>query len=1754
MKKIVTILVVILMGCLSMPVLAAKTVPCELSFVYSTADGSKNITDSDFSYDKNTDDVKLEESKVIFKNMPTATSREQVTFEAGTYQFFFSLYVKDHGNYDLPKVTVNGVSSAVATISDDGRNNYTYEYTAEVTVATAGNYNVIIYTGNTNEKVRYDKVSISKKGGSGGDCTPDATPAAREKRIYLDFSESSIQWWKDANAKQAVYWWKGDGSSKVDGWVWMTPYGDNNTLYAANIPLDAEKVIFCRMKNDGELKWDDKWNQSVDATLDDSNDCYVLTSSKTDEKYTGSWATASSKGISMKTIYLKQGTASDGTNNFFVDCPHFGLHYWKNGSAGTWAVQPMQMGTGCYEGYYIGEVFSVADRVIVSRFDPNSTNALNFDNDWNESLTFDVSSNNLITIDDIGTVGDANGKGYGSGSSFALAQYTISYDKGTGSGTMSSNTSINCGSDQALTANSFSKTGYSFGGWIADVDVTVNNATVTAGSIIANNATIQKVTEDISLTAQWTPNTTTITLDKNGGDANQSVTATYDSGTLPSFTAVTRSGYILKGYYTDATGDTKVINADGTLVSNVSGYTNGSGQWIYTTSTLTLYAQWTQIDNIFITGTATNTSSTTYHDNEGSSLSSSSVADCAFDHNVLKLDYSGFGGTGKYYGLKITRDNTTDLSSANAGATGFGFYYKTSSSNDGLAFCIDPKGDGNDAQYKLQLPATNGTWKYVYIPHSQADGYNKDKDNGYTFWIWLNSNDKATPDHTDTSTPQSSGTFYLSEIAATTVTAKDDKACAGVSVTYQPGEHGSISATAAGVPFTSGTSLPQGTSLSFTATPDDGYAVSGWWIKEGDNESVFQGNTQGQTNFTMNVISNAFTVEVRFETPYAVTVTNSPDAGGSVSGAGSFVQTQNVILTAASNDGYTFNGWTDVTGVTITGHESDNPLTFVMPANAVSLTANYVRQTCTNTMRIECARDYVQYNNCQTNNEEKMGTPEASGGNGFITSGSGTMDYVFETSGSADVTFRVRLANVWGNGYPKLYLFHKNESGDLTVGGVRYSQYSENSLYDSDHQEYQNKEIVVNALPADKYIMRLTGENWICYDVVQITASSDVFCTAGETYSLTLPSCDNGTLTSDQADNTEIPEGTTVTITATGDEGYVLATWGDATVNGSATDNCSGTFTFTMPAEDVTLTAATFRQWKYVAWTTPAKEGLQLDITGDSWDKQLVLGPEHFRDAEVGDTLKVYVTRHGDTGDEKGALQRTTNYGKLSDDAAVYKFDGTQVATGEGTRDFTLPSKGYYHILTDNSLAILKDEGVIIKGNYQQINKVEILASCTHSGAVPSAPDKTSYSSFDTWTSSGGNFNLGTWDHQLEFTAACFANGYAGNVIRIQLSSNENTTISYRCNVDNISADSKTDDPWVLTWGDISFDRTIDNLNGDAPVHDYVDMYITEEMCDRLKESGLIIAGTGSIVVDVTYYRGPFVIGANEAKEVPSCGVDTLIIEHGGRATNDYESWVFKLVEYRRTIDANDINKWRTFCVPFDVNKITSSTNPANAGAEIWPYYYENKSAKSGYFYLQYLKDENPTATGEAFKERWAVIENKYPLYDSAYIMKFTDLGNSYFKDKTIHFYHIVKDGDDICKIAGVENANHIPAEGMDPEKFYFYPNNTLDQLNADGTKITSAYILSEDGTNFDLKSNPVIDPFTCYIQATESYKMRVKRLSFGGPSSSPTGLIPIYWDDQDVTVDADTDVEKFIYNNQVYIRRGNQIYDLAGRKVQIIR
>ena len=108
--------------------------------------------------------------------------------------------------------------------------------------------------------------------------------------------------------------------------------------------------------------------------------------------------------------------------------------------------------------------------------------------------------------------------------------------------------------------------------------------------------------DDATLYAHWDANTYSVTLDKNGGDSDGSITTTYDSSTGSSFSAASYAGYSCDGYFTEDDGGYEIIDKDGNLkTGTVSGWLS-SGAWVKDGANIKLYAHWTEdITNYTVT-------------------------------------------------------------------------------------------------------------------------------------------------------------------------------------------------------------------------------------------------------------------------------------------------------------------------------------------------------------------------------------------------------------------------------------------------------------------------------------------------------------------------------------------------------------------------------------------------------------------------------------------------------------------------------------------------------------------------------------------------------------------------------------------------------------------------------------------------------------------------------------------------------------------------------------------------------------------------------------------------------------------------------------------------------------------------------------------------------------------------------------------------------------------------------------------------
>ena len=158
--------------------------------------------------------------------------------------------------------------------------------------------------------------------------------------------------------------------------------------------------------------------------------------------------------------------------------------------------------------------------------------------------------------------------------------YSVTYDGNASDGgaVPTDSTSYN-ESDTVTVLNntgSLTKTGYSFNGW--------NTASDGSGTDYAAAATFSMGTSDVTLYAQWTANSNTLTYDSNGGTGSMSAEShNSDSSVTLTSNTFSRTGYAFNNWNT-ATDGSGTSYADG-------------ASFTMPTSDETLYAQWTANSN-----------------------------------------------------------------------------------------------------------------------------------------------------------------------------------------------------------------------------------------------------------------------------------------------------------------------------------------------------------------------------------------------------------------------------------------------------------------------------------------------------------------------------------------------------------------------------------------------------------------------------------------------------------------------------------------------------------------------------------------------------------------------------------------------------------------------------------------------------------------------------------------------------------------------------------------------------------------------------------------------------------------------------------------------------------------------------------------------------------------------------------------------------------------------------------------------------
>jgi uncharacterized repeat protein (TIGR02543 family) len=206
---------------------------------------------------------------------------------------------------------------------------------------------------------------------------------------------------------------------------------------------------------------------------------------------------------------------------------------------------------------------------------------------------------------------------------------TITFDGNGATGGTTASQNINTAASANLTANGFLRTGYTFAGW--------NTASNGTGTSYADQANYTMGTANVTLYAQWTANTLTITYDSQGGSSISNGSTT-TGGSVSNPGNPTQSGYSFNGWF--------VASSGGSAISFP--YTHGQ------TANFILYAQWTvastpTIDPVTLASALSTTygtaSSGISFTASGSNLSANITATAQSGYEVSTLLGSGYGSS-----------------------------------------------------------------------------------------------------------------------------------------------------------------------------------------------------------------------------------------------------------------------------------------------------------------------------------------------------------------------------------------------------------------------------------------------------------------------------------------------------------------------------------------------------------------------------------------------------------------------------------------------------------------------------------------------------------------------------------------------------------------------------------------------------------------------------------------------------------------------------------------------------------------------------------------------------------------------------------------------------------------------------------------------------------------------------------------------------------------------------------------------------
>ena len=469
----------------------------------------------------------------------------------------------------------------------------------------------------------------------------------------------------------------------------------------------------------------------------------------------------------------------------------------------------------------------------------------------------------------------------------------------------------------------------------------------------------------------------------------------------------------------------------------------------------------------------------------------------------------------------------------------------------------------------ISAPATAYEGSTVTLTATPSPGYE------LASWTVYKTDDSST-----TIEVSSNGTFTMPSYAVT-VSATFRQNTTYYAITTEEASHGTFSVSA--------TSALSGTTINLTAMPAEGYCLYAWYVFK-----------TGDTNITVPVENDSFTMPA-----FPVTVLASfAEAGANadyvkVTSAPNDWSGEYLIVCEGSN--VAFNGGLttlDAVSNTISVTIANNTIAATDATNAAKFTIaattdGYSIQASSGKYIGQGSND----NGLKTSDTPLVNTISYNDNINIIGSGGAYLRY---NPTSGQTRFRYFKSSTYTSQQP-IQLFKKTVSAASTPSHI-ITFHNGNASYTQQVNENEPTALQSNTFTKDGYVFdgwttHADGIGTYYTDGANVTlyADLDLYAQWDELFSVTCNDVENGSIS---ASPSEATEETTVTLTATPDEGYVFYHWtvtdelGDAV---NVTEN-----QFEMPAADVTVDAT----FVYVG-TTPTGEASYTLVTSED---QLVAG------------------------------------------------------------------------------------------------------------------------------------------------------------------------------------------------------------------------------------------------------------------------------------------------------------------------------------------------------------------------------------------------------------------------------------------------------------------------------------------------------------------------------------------------------------------